>query len=239
MRLVASIPALLLSVWAAAQTSETAPADLFRTVAPQATIIVTKHNSGADVVQITMLDPNYPAETLRAQIADLGKRLDVEPRGVQVFTFNADTSGTTQGFLRASFAVNGLIDDTRDRLRLQPIVQAMAGVPAPFTLRGLGVIFANRQASRATLAAFSSPAIQLQGTVQASPPTLEYRVKLLEQAPDRIVIPDTAEPIEPVKPSEGKAKGVDGLTIGLIAAAVLAAGALVYSLALRGRSARA
>jgi hypothetical protein len=226
---------VVLFAWAASALAQTPDPSLglFKSVKPQAAIVIQKHTTGADVVEITMLDVGYPPDVLRARVLDLCKRLGVEPRGLNVFRYTFDPEKPDGSFLRASFAVTGLIDRDRGVVRLGPIAQAFAGIARPNQIEGLSVVFAGEVPAKNTLARFISEGVQAEGTIQASPPSLEYRIKLLSQDPDQVAIPDTSEPTPTIGKTEPQSTGADPLTLGLIAAAALAAGALVYALLIR------
>lgn len=206
---------------------------LFLTVKPQVTVVVREHNTGADLVEMTLLDPHYPPEVLQSQIATLGALLNSKPRGLHVYRQQIlkDLS-----FIKATFAVDGLVDPQKG-LRLAPIVKALAGAPGKRALRGMSIIFEGQAPNERTVRRFASPAVEVEAQADPGFGGIEYRVRLLTQDPARIDLPDGAPvPVQPAvpvpKPPRG---GVDWTLIALFGVAAIAVGALVYSLLLRAR----
>jgi hypothetical protein len=192
---------------------------------------VKEHPTGAEDVEVTVLDGRYPETLLRSQMDELGRRLGTPPRGLIVYR---DDVAPEISFLKATFAVTGLIDRPRGILHLEPIVQAFAGAPAPFTVNGLDVLFENETPNTHTVKAWQGDSAEVEALFQqGAVPMIEYRVKLLTQDRDKISIPSepTAEApkVEPPQPKSHS----DVLMIVLIAVAALAVGALVYSVLLK------
>ena len=80
--------------------------NLFQSVRPQIFVVVREHPTGADLVEITAVDPEYPRELLKSQIESLGKSLNNNARGLFVSDpRSANYAGTT----KATFGIDGLI----------------------------------------------------------------------------------------------------------------------------------
>lgn len=222
---------LVLAGLAAGSFGQAAPREsLFRTVKPEATVVVRKHRLGADLVEITVLNPQYPSSVLRAQAEAIGKYLKLEPRGVLLIPEDLGNGGVLN---KITFGVDGLYDPQQGVYRLNPIVKAMAGIPAPYTLHGLSVIFEQATPGPQSLRNFYSDAVRVESDAQPGI-GVEYRVQLLTQDPDRIDIPDTSQQASVTVVRKQTARS-DGFLWGLIVVAALALGALVYSLVLRVR----
>ena len=200
-------------------------------IRPQAIIQVSKSKVGADLVLITVLDADYPGKLLQSQAAAMGSDQPDGIRGLQIYQSQLKKDDPQSSFWKASFAVNGLIDPSQGALRLQPIVRAMAGAPAPHTIHQFFVEFDRTKAEAPTLADFSSPAVQVKRQVQG--PTVEYAVTLLSQIPSQIQIPDTtAMKFAPVAAPRVSPSGPDWVLWATFLVGAVAAGALVYSLLL-------
>lgn len=220
----------MLGVLAVGQTS------LFETVKPDVIVLVRQHkNTGADLVQITLVKAGYPKELLKQQIESLGRELGVAPRGVGIVS---RTIGGTrkESFLSANFAVDGLIERDLNILRMQPILRAFAGAPEPNAIRGLNIVFDGETPSKRTLEAYEVPnVLRAEARFMPVPRGIEYRVELLSQDPAAITFPekfDTPNEKPPKNTSVPRDNRV--LIVVLFVVAGLALGALVYFAMLRG-----
>lgn len=198
-------------------------------VPSQAVVVVRKHQMGADMVEITMLDPKYPLDLLRDQVRKVGEYAGSTSRGIQVGKTAAEKE--SQQFVKAAFATDNLIDEASGRLRLEPFARAFAGAPKPHTVQAFLVSFEGQRPTEKTLKTFQSETIALSG--RAIPPPfggLEYRVALFSQDPAKIAIPDEHQPAPPppAKAEPAPRESGNGLKIALLVIAALAAGALVY-----------
>jgi hypothetical protein len=239
MRAVLALAIVLLSCLATAQGQEP-PASgqgqrpsLFLTAPFDLIIKVTKHQLGADVIEITALKTDYPAELLREQVERLGESLNSQPRGLSITRYEIP-GDSGPGQPRATFAVDGLVQREQARLGLQPLVRAFAGAPEPHTVRGLTIQYESEAPGADTIRRYSGEHVEIEG--QAHPITgLEYRVVLRSQNAEDIVIPEgqEARDMQQQKREPAPERGPDWLIIGVFAVATLAVGALVYSLLLR------
>jgi len=234
MRLFSLVLGLLLIVGAFAQQS---PA-IFLKVRTDVIVIVRKHNTGADLVEITAREPNYPAELLRSQIEKMCQAIGTPARGLAVGSSSAEGS-TGQAFVRASFATNGIISND-GKLNIQPILRAFAGAPPPYTVKGLTLEFDNVAPSATTIQRYSLPEIlNAEGRFTNNGPLrgIEYRVQLLSQDSNKIEFPNRYSQAKPkpkiVTPS---AKNDRMPLMILFIVAGIAAGALVYFAMLRSGS---
>lgn len=210
---------------------------LFSTVRPDVMVVVREHSTGAEMVTITAIPKGYPAELLRAQVLAMGQELGVEPRGV---TLTAPKLGTeaTVSFIRAEFAVNGLIDRELGVVRLQPIVRAFCGAPEPHTVKGLKIAFEGEKTTKKMLQRFAIPdVLALEGRSSLSPVGIEYQVRLDDQDSSKVKIPDEYVPPANQTPVQSPSTGPSrSLLIGLFVLAGLGVGALVYLAILRSGS---
>jgi len=216
-----------------AQTPTTGGATLFDTVRPDVIITIKKHPLGADLVEVSMPQENYPADLLRSQIAALGKSLGVEPRGVKLEANQVATGAQNLTFLKASFGIDGLIDRANGKVALQPIVRAFAGEHGPYTIKGYEIILDGENADPRNVRKFNSPAVDVEGIHIESPPGVEYRVLLKTTEPDKIFIPSWSGEQRP-QPTQPHSNGtLDWTLYALLIVGAIAIGALVYSVLLR------
>lgn len=212
-----------------AQTNE--PVAMSR---PDVSIVVREHKLLADEVVVTMLSAEYPPDLLKRQIAAMGVQLNSEPRGVSVGRVRMSPNNPKTDFVRASFAVDGLIDKDKGILNVEAIARAFAGAPEPHTIENLLIVFDGEQPSAKTVKKHASDSVEAEAVAVSAPASVEYRVRLLSQDPTKISFPQFApEPSYPVKPSP-KESGRSPLFYVAIALAAVAAGGLVYLALLRG-----
>lgn len=225
-RILLPIALFCLTCWASAQTPEQALDALVAGFKPGAMIVVKKHPTGADMVQVTMLSPTYSSLLLKQQCLLMGQLAGSESRGVTVW--NSDPQNPSAGLLKASFATDHLIDRTTGTLALQPIAQAFAGVVNEHKLEGILVSFDGEQATARTLRSFASTAVALKGAVSVAPPGLEYRIRYLTDQPNLIQIPQQAAPPETKKVESAVPSRTNPVLYAIIALGSVAAGCLVY-----------
>lgn len=156
-------------------------------VAPQIVINVRKHAMGADMVEITAGNSKYPPELLRSQCLRLGEYLNSEPRGLAVYTSGTDPKFK---FLKAGFAVDGILNRETGTIDLNSVAQAFCGVPAPFTTKSLLITLeGEKPVDRQTLRDFSSNSVQIVAHISEFPAGIEYRILLLTQDSEKLDIP--------------------------------------------------
>lgn len=192
------------------------------------TVTVTEHPTTAEMVEVTVLHPDYPAELLKQQAEAIGRNAGSDSRGIAVFKAG---SNERIRFLKARFATDNLIDRKSSTLWLDPIVKAFLGAPDPFTVTSLLVIFdGEKPVSGKTLQDFASKGVELTAKSHESPRAVEYRIVVKSQDPRLVSIPK--EHVAKVRPeSSGKVSpGPQPTVVALLALAGLAGVALVYFL---------
>jgi hypothetical protein len=206
---------------------------LFDTVSPQVIVQVSKHNTGADLVDISMEQAGYPPELLRAQIDDLSRRLGVGARGFKVEMRQVAVAGGPISFLKCSFAINGILDHINGKVNLQALVQAFTGEHGKFTVKGMSVLLDGESADERTVRSFKSDRVEVQGIRLDEPKGIEYRILVKSTEPDQIFIPSWSGERLPEKPVPVPKPSVDWTLYGLVIVGAIAVGALVYSFLLR------
>lgn len=209
--------------------------DLFTKLKVDASIVVYKHPTGADMVTITVLAPDYPLPELQVRANEIGNELGAPARGLRVYKEGNGSAATgSSPFIKADFATNGIVN-TDGAIRLQPIVRALTGGAGASVVSGLEIHVQGVAASPATLMNFSSAALDLQGRATSNPKALEFRVAVHSQDPKAIEIPDRNVPkVAPTTPKDSGPAVSPGVVWTLVIVGALAASALVYNLALRG-----
>lgn len=206
---------------------------LFVSVRPEATVVVKRHKMGADRVEITLEDPDYPAEELKAVVALIGKELGSEVRGLSVGRYSFSPNNPRLTFLKALFVVDGITQPNGEFLRIQPILRAFTG-----KLRALTLQFENIEYHKWTVRTLNTDSLRAEARVHTVPiPGIEYRVLLLTDDPQKVEFPDRLPERKPDSiPSEAPKGDRDILGWIALAVAGTAAGALVYlALVRRGR----
>ena len=207
--------------------------EIFKSVRPEATIVVRKHNTGADLVEVTLLDPKYLDADLRQKIETLGSLIGSVPRGTTIFHQDSGISGS---FLKGKFAVDGLIHGGIDRFALAPIIKAFAFGEKP--VRQFSVIFDNETPDSNLLRRFKAPgdSFMFEAISTSMPTGIEYRVIVSTNDANLIHIPVKGEKV--VAAVKQSSSNIDPLVVVLVLAGSIATGLLVYSVA-RGSRLRA
>ena len=215
---------------------------LFLSTKPEATVVISRHPTGADLVTVTVLAARYPPDSLTKACERVGELTGTPIRGLVVTNTNP---ATNEGFARASFATNGLISDDLPHLRLTPVLRAFGYAPNP--LKTLAILYVGEQAGADTLRTWAIPkgepyAGQIRLAAQRLPPGpgaegggVEYRTLLGELPESAVVLPGAPSAAKPpvAKPAP---PGADPTLIVVGVVGVLAAGALVYAVVARPRS---
>lgn len=225
------ISGLLASAWLNAQPNQGATDPIG--VPPQATVVVRKHNTGADLVEITMLKSDYPLPLLQQQCTQIGVLTGSPVRGLTVYQSTIDPANPKLSFAKAQFATDHLIDTATGALRLEPVIRAFAGAPAPNTIYNVMVSFAGVSANQKTVRHFLTDKVAVVGRSDSgNPPGVEYRVAILKQDPEGIRILDSVE--EKKEPASAESARPNTVLIwSLVAVAAVSTGALVYFALLR------
>jgi len=195
-------------------------------VPPTAAFTVQRHSIGADVVELTFLNAEFPHQLIRQIAERVGAETGTPIRGLQIY--RTPGSGTDIRFLKASFATNGLLDPASGIVRLQPLARAVAGIQAPVTIRGISVGVSNFRPSARTLRTYVGTAVAVAGTITANPLGLEYRIALLNQDPSVILVPDEFLPERSAALKPSTARSPAWLVPILLGVAAIATGFLVY-----------
>lgn len=193
---------------------------------PEAAIVVRKHAMGSDLVDITISSKGEWSETVRERVAALGKELGVEPRGLVV---SAD-----EGYFRASFAINGLVNDTEPRLNLPALAKAFAFGSKP--IRTFSVFFEGVVPNDKIPSRWFAPKESwlFEGMAMKSPSGIEYRVKVNTSDPAEISLPGSSE-AKRINAESKPQKKLDFVLVAVIIVVSVAIGVLVYSALTRSR----
>ncbi len=231
-----AIALILLSLLAGVCLAQTSP--IFLKVRTDVTVAIRLHSTGADMVEVTMRDPNYPVDLLQKQIETLGTLLGSPPRGLFVGKQAvAGDTGNQFSFITATFATDGIILPA-GALRIEPILKAFAGAPAPYTIQGLTIEFEGITPTKDTVEHFSKPDVVLAEGRYTNAGVLkgiEYRIALKTQDPKLITFPDRFEPPKPVVQAVPRPAPHDSklwLILSFIGLGIIG-GALVYFALLR------
>lgn len=209
---------------------------------PDILVVVTQHPLGPDLFTISALDSNYPPAALNTAIAALGKGLNSAPRGLNLTVSTVKTSsGDAQNFLQATFAMDGFMKP--DAVKLQELTRAFTGLPAGAgQVNVLDISLAGFAASSHTIQRYEGPnpqkpAVAIVAQSYKNPAGVEYRVKILNQDPSQIIIPDSTEQLVNLTPPKGKnSNGVLIIELVVIGLAGIGGGLFVYNFLLRGGS---
>lgn len=155
---------------------------------PTILIYVREHSAGPDLIEISMLQEDYPAELLREQCLKIGKETGSEVRGLEILDYTIPAA-KPQKFLRASFATDNIIDRPNGHISLNPIVRSFAGAQSPFTIESMTITFWGETPSEKTLRTYSDASVNLAANQLESPAGIEYRVEIKDQNPSKINIP--------------------------------------------------
>jgi hypothetical protein len=199
----------------------------FSSVTPQATVVVKQHPMGADLVEVTVLGSAYSQDALEKHIDALGAELGMSPRGTAISVIG-------NSFVKATFAVPGLIQDKEPKFNLPAIAKAFAFGDAPITQ--FSVIFMDMVPDSKTPAFWFAPkdAWMMEGVGTKSPLSIEYRVKVNTKNPVDVFLPGPAIEKKNKETQEAQKKP-DFVLIGAIAVAAISIGVLVYSAVIRGQ----
>jgi hypothetical protein len=205
-------------------------------VRPQVVVYIREHATGANMVEISMVEPGYPPELLQKQITDLCRRLNAEPLGLNIYQEELVANQPNLRFLKATFAVVGLTD-MDGGVNLTPLLQAFAGAPSPNTVKGMMVVLDEFvPIPKKTLRNFKSHAVEIQGRVDQNPPAVQYDIQFLTQNPGEINVLTEAGQVEKTPVSPPARKSPSTILWTLIVLAGLSMGALVYFLISRWHS---
>lgn len=202
---------------------------------PDAIIVVTEHSTGADDVQISMRAADYPRSLFETQLKKLGELVGTPPRGVLVTERLIMPEDPSSRALKATFAIDGIIDRPGGKLNIEPVLKAFAGAPDPHTVKGISIIFEGETPTSKTVRKFGKEDVVsaiAKGSI--APPGIEYSIALLTQDPKLIEFPSQTVN-EPQNKKEAPVNGNSNQTAiyVLLILAAISGGALVYLALLR------
>lgn len=201
-----------------------------RAMAPQILMTIEPVSGLGELVQISVLDSAYPSAVLRRQIAALGATLGADVDSLDIIAPSQDGEP-----LRAFFTVGNIVDHSLGEIRLQPLVRSFMDGPSDLALRSFSIKFIGVvPGAYTTLGSYTSPGAELQAYFDPSAVSLEYRILVLADDPERVDIPSRHVPEPNGQPASGSSPFKSGLLLALVAVAGGSAGALVY-FALLGR----
>lgn len=210
---------------------------VFQVAKPDIIIQVSKHRFGADMFEVAAVNPAYPPELLKSQLAALCDSIGVPARGL--VAGKASIGGDpNRSATKASFATDGIIDREHGILRIEPIIKAFAAAPAPFTVHGLMISFNGESSGPSILKSFSSPGLRVQAIADQNPPAIEYRVQLLSQDRSQLNLPEpppapTPEQRGVADTSTDRREGVSWILWLALILGAAAAAVLVYFITMR------
>jgi hypothetical protein len=199
-----------------------------------AMVVVSQQPLNAQLVEISLLDPNYSSHALEAQCQRLGTLVNSAPRGLSIQSVKVREGDA--GLLKAKFGISNLIDPQQGLVRLEPLVRALGTRPGVPQIRVLTVLVEGVRPSPFTLQSWFTREVSVRGWERpiglGSTPSIEYRIAIVADDPATISIPDrhTPKPSSPPPVKRASPKVTQYVVLGL---GCLALGALVYSLLLR------
>jgi hypothetical protein len=218
------------SVWA--QSPPASNGNLFQTLRIDALISVSRNSVGGDFVEATLLRPGLSLEAGN-QFADrLCAALGGRPEGR--LEMGGRVATITGAPPKVSFNTSGLVQPD-GTLRLNALAQALTGLPAP-GIQGAAVLFQGVEPTTNTISSFRTAAIEIEGYTNVPARTLEYRIKISTDDPEKISIPESRDRTVVRTEPEPRTFRLDPAVLALLLVAGLSAGALVYFLLLRNRS---
>lgn len=205
----------------------------FADVRPDVAIVVRKHSTGADLIEATVLNPEYPAEILQRQMQEIGLQLGAQLNGLELHQSQIDPDNTSLTFLKATCGTFGLWNKDTGVVKLDALVRSFLGAQEPYTVKGMSVLLAGMRPSATTIRKLDNKGVSLEAT--ESELGVEYRIGIKSQDPNDIVIPaGKVEPSVPKNPSKDH-EGPPVFAWAAIGVSGLAVGVLVYLSLLRGR----
>jgi hypothetical protein len=208
-------------------------------VAPVDIIVTLKeHQTGAELVEMRLIQRNFPKPTLEQRIGELGRLLGASIRGLQIRTIPLGNA-SQDTVLKANFATDNLIEP--GKLNLQPILQAFTGIPAPNRVSNFQILLDGQSPTGKTVRKVETPGVVVAEAIYSQQPRgIEYRVRVETDDPAKVVFPASYD--APKAQEKASAPNVPGdnrpLIIGLFAVVGLSLGALVYLAMLRGGGSR-
>jgi hypothetical protein len=217
---------ILVHAQGAANASNEAIRRIVTQVRPDVMVVIRVDQTNSCLVEVSALDPEYPPDLLTKQCQRLGLLAGSPVRGLALLQTDPDNQALN--ILKAKFATDNLVNRSTGGFALQPIIRAFAGETGRFVTRGMTIHFAGETPTNSTIRTHLSDAVAVYGEVQANPDGIEYRVRLLSQDADKILVPSEFKPSPKPQQKTVVDQGVPKFVWVLLTLASLAAGALVY-----------
>ena len=195
-------------------------------VRPNIMVMVRVDQTNSCLVEVSALDPEYPPTLMAKQCQRLGTLAGSPVRGFALL--QTDPNNAELNILKAKFATDNLVNRSTGALDLQSIIRAFAGESGRFVTNGMSIHFAGERPTNSTIRTYLSDAVAVYGEVLSNPDGLEYRVRLLTQDAEKILLPKVYTPTPKPLPKPEQKGGIQPLIWVLLTLASLAAGALVY-----------
>jgi hypothetical protein len=205
-----------------------AQSNFYTTAKPEAAIVIKKHKMGADLVSITVQSGSYPIPLLEQKIRNLGQILNGNSRGIAI-------TKTAENYVQASFAVNGLINESDPRLNLVALAQAFGTGERRF--KQFSVFFEEIIPDKSVPARWfpEDGSWKLEAVASRVPFGIDFRVEVSTQNPKEIYLPGPTEAKKDQRKIDKKSQP-DFVLIGAVSVGALAFGLLVYSALTRPKS---
>jgi len=203
---------------------------LFASVKPDAMVVVRRLPAGTDEIRITMLDPEFTEQDLRAIVQAISERSGSASAGVLIFQEPLGGSPA----LMATFALPEIIVSNPPGFRIDPIAKGFLDAAAD-QVEAIGIIFESQSPKPATLRSYESENVRVESTQHDGRIGLEYRISFDNKDPNSFTIPDRVENKPITVDKSNRTGGLDLSMFGIVAVSALALGALVYCLLLWGR----
>lgn len=192
---------------------------------PDIVITVKKSDVVADYVRLQALNPDYPADVLRAQIEAFGRCNGTQIRGLDVTYAGSEGPGR---ILTATFATDNLMNVAEGTLELNAFAKAFAGAEAPYTVSRLAVMYEGFVPKpNVTVAEWDDSSVEVSSHYDKNMKLVDYRVTLKTQDPEKISIPKVLT--EPTKTAENPSSVViNPWSIAAVVGGAALLGVLVY-----------
>lgn len=193
---------------------------------PQIFVVVQKHSMGSDLVRVTAMEKDYPADLLRLQCTLIGKFANGNARGIEIKSRGVGGAGGG-GMVTATFACDNLIDRTNNRLNLDAIVKGFLGSANPMIISFV-VQFDGEVVTPNTLQDFQDNSVVLEGKAYKDPDGIEYRIEVLTQDTRAINIPGSVAELPKTAAKPVVKQGLNPVVFPILIGGIIVAGALVY-----------
>jgi len=193
----------------------------------EAIVQVQRDSIGANIVKISMLDPYFKPAVLKERIEAIGTLTGSGVRGLQITANPIDPKAPQERALRATFAVDGLIDSKGGWVKISPIIKGLATAAGQNEIRNLQINFDFEHPTSKDLDSFSSSDLDVARSIVDK--SLVYTVLVKRTDPKDIRVPDFADAASVAGPQAERPQ-VDWMIVVAVGVAIVAVGALVYCL---------